>query len=534
MVMESHGSDVSDETWQDLTRLAVRLLEQPEAATAASFRPLPRVRRLVSTDLVVSDDGMLAFALPVFEQYFAAEAITSGLVSLETVAAAAAFPRWRYALAFAVSSACAPDQEELLIGLARVNPAAAFWVLDEIAETPADEARDGPADEVIAALIRNRDPSGPVEESDLAIRAGLWLRDAEKALLSGLGPLAESLARHRDGNLVQWGVWLQSGHLTLARARVRSPPPEVVRLTEAHPDIDLAGGWQSWKQFRFPTTDLGRWLLAQKTLQERLQAAINRRTLPVPRTSWLARERAYVLAAFVHDFASARRRRPIRVDELREEVATWMEKVNATQWSTWRSGGRIVDSDDLRWLSAQLAMESSDTLQPLWPDGDQAHAGRWAWQAYSPELTLTMATAVVREALIGYRQLVDDNFPAFGDAMGLYSMLPLRVEGLVGRFADDYHPSVKMRLILHPDPAHRDTEVPTVDLQLITSSHDPTFWEFGQDHQHTAPTAFGPNPLQDLELPLHRARPATSLAYRWLARDLAEVGWLKDRQAFLA
>ncbi|MGH3983204.1 MAG: hypothetical protein ACRDST_11090 [Pseudonocardiaceae bacterium] len=529
-VVESHDIDVSDETWQDLARLAVRILQQPESATAALFHPLPRVRRLISTDLVVPDNGTLTFALPVFEQYFGSEAIRSGLVSLEAVAVAGSFPRWRYALAFAVSRASAPDQETLLIELAKVNPAAAFWVLDEIAETAAHETHDGPSDDVIAALIRRRDPSSTVTEPDLAIRAGLWLRDAEKALLSGIGPLAESLARHRDG-MVQWGVWLQSGYLTLARSRDRTPPPEVVRLTEIHPK--LAAGWQSWRQFRFPTTDFGRWLLAQNALRERLQAAITRRTLPVPRTSWLARERMYLLAAFVNDFASARRRRPIRVAELREGVATWMEKVNASQRSTWQSVGRSVDSDEIRWLSTQLAMEDGDTLRQPWPDGDQHHTGRWAWQAYSPALTLTMATGVVREALIGYRQLVECNFPAFGDAMGLYSILPLRVEGLVGRFVDDDNASgVEMRLILHPDPTQHDPDVPTVDLRLITSDHDRTFWEFGQDHRRAARTAFGQNPIQNLQLPLHLPCPATGLAYGWLARDLAAVGWLQGRQHF--
>ena len=532
MVIQSHHIDVSDETWQDLARLAVAILEQPKAAAAALFHPLPRLRRLVATDLVVLDDGTLAFALPVFEQYFGAEAIRSGLVSLEAVAAAGSFPRWRYALAFAVSSAAAPVQEALLIKLARINPAAAFWVLDEIAETEAHETLDGPSDEVIAALIRRRDPSGATTEPDLAIRAGLWLREAEQALLAGLGPLAESLVRHRDGNLVQWGVWLQSGYLTLARARDTTPPPDVVKLAEIHPS--LADGWHRWMQFRFPTTDFGRWLRAQKELQEQLQAAITRRTLPVPRTSWLARERTYLLASFVQDFASARRRRPIYLAELRETVAAWMERVNASQRSTWQSTGHTVNSDAIRWLSTQLTMEDGDTLQPPWPDGDQPHTGKWAWQAYSPELTLTMATAIVREALIGYRQLVELNFPAFGDAMGLYSMLPLRVEGLVGRFADDNDnaSSVEMLLMFHPDPKQRDPDTPTVDLCLITNDHDRTFWEFSQDHRRSARTTFGQNPLQDLQLPLHATCPATSLAYRWLARDLAAVGWLKDRHRF--
>lgn len=529
MVIQSHHIEVTDETWQDFARLAVAILDHPRAATAALFQPLPRLRRLIDTDLVVLDDGTLAFALPVFEQYFGAEAIRSELVSLEAVAAAGSFPRWRYALAFAVSSAAVSEQEALLIRLSRINPAAAFWVLDEIAEAEAHETLDGPSDEVIAALIRRRDPSGARTEPDLAIRAGLWFREAEQALLIGLGPLAESLVRHHDGRLVQWGVWLQSGYLTLARARDTAPPPEIVKLAEIHPRLGL---WHRWRQFRFPTTDFGRWLLAQKELQEQLQRAVKRRTLPVPRASWLARERTYLLASFVHDFGSGRRRRPIYLAEMREKLAAWMEKVNASVRSTWQSAGGTVDSGDIRWLSAQLAITDGDTLQPPWPAGDQPHVGKWAWQAYSPELMLTMATAIVRESLVGYRQLVELNFPAFGHAMGLYSMLPLRVEGLVARFADDNDDAshVQMPLMLHPDPNQRDPDAPTVDLRLVTNDLDRTFWEFGRDHRDAVRTPFGQNPLQDLELPLHVACPATSLAYKWLARDLAAVGWLRDRQ----
>jgi hypothetical protein len=332
--------------------------------------------------------------------------------------------------------------------------------------------------------------------------------------------------------LVQWGVWLHCGYLSLARSQDGIPPPEVVRLAEAHPDNILALGWQSWTQVRFPTTEFGRWLLARRTLHKRLETAFARRTLPVPRTSWLARERGYRLATFVHDYNSVPRRRPVEVAVLRERVAEWMEQVNRSRSCTWQSASGSVDSDDIRWLSEQLALEDGDTLHQPWPDRDRPHAGRWVWQAYSPELTLTVATGIVREALIGYRQLVESSFPAFGDAMGLYSMLPVRVEGLVGRFDDDTLSSVEVRLVLHPDPTPQDRDAPGVDLRLVTNDRDPTFWGFGQDHR-AARTPFGRSPLEGFGLPLHVACPATSLAYRWLARDLGAVGWLPNGQQFL-
>jgi hypothetical protein len=86
-----------------------------------------------------------------------------------------------------------------------------------------------------------------------------------------------------------------------------------------------------------------------------------------------------------------------------------------------------------------------------------------------------------------------------------------------------------MLLMLHPDESS-GPDTPTVDLRLITNYHDRTFWEFEQNHRRSVRTTFGQNnPLQGLDLPLHTACPTTSLAYKWLARDLAAVGWLKDR-----
>jgi hypothetical protein len=323
---------------------------------------------------------------------------------------------------------------------------------------------------------------------------------------------------------------LQNGYLTLARARDKLPPPEVVKLLEARPGL---GHWHRSQQFRFPTCDLGRWLHAHGTLQEQLRRAISRRTLPVPRTSWLARERLYSLAEFVYDYGTARRRRPIDLAELRDTVTTWMEGVNRSVRSSWQGTGRSVDSDDIRWLAAQLETVNSDTLLPPWPEGDQPGTGKWAWQSYSPALTLLMATAIVREALIGYRELAESSFPAFGDALSLYSMLPVRVDGLVEWPLNDKSVSaIEMTLSLDPNRGARRSDVPEVHLRLVPDDQHQEFWKFSQERRGTTRTAFGQDPLQNIELPLHHNSPATSLAYRWLIRYLAGVGWLNDRHRF--
>jgi len=538
IIWSRHSAQATDETWHDLARLAARVLEGSGPVRAASFGTEPRVRQLAATDLVVNDGGVLTFALPLFEQHFGAQAIASSVVALESAASPATFPRWRYALAFAVATSEAPVQEQLMIRLARVNPAAALWILGEVAPGDAHTAgwTKDLTDTAIVAMIKRRRGAGEgsaVEEpepANPAVLAAGWLREAEQALLDGLGPLAESLASYHQGHLVRWGTWLESAYLTVAEARKTVPPPEVVQLDSIHPEITIASGWERWTQYGFPDAELGRWLWAQRRLRERLLTMLRRRTLPVPRTSRLARERLWFLSQFVMKFGAGQQPKTIEVAALREKVADWMVTVENSVNSTWQGAGTTIESADVRWLHAQLELETGELLEPPWPAADRPYAARkWAWESYSPELTLTIATGVLRDALVGYRELVELNFPNFGAALGLHSVLPVRVDGLVARFDGDTQGSqVEMVVELVQDPSLAARSIPPVNLQLISDRADESLHEFAQARRRTPRSTFAPRTVENLPLDLHVARPATNLAYRWLARDLKAVGWLSD------
>jgi hypothetical protein len=534
IISSRHAVQATDETWHDLARLAAKVLSGAGQVHAASFSTEPRIGRLTATGLVVNDGGFLRFALPLFEQHFGAQAIAANVLTLESAASPAAFPRWRYAIASEVSSSEPPDQEQLMIRLARVNPAAALWVLGEITPGQAHTGScQNPSDSAVVAMISRRRGAGePVEsrppESSPAILAASWLREAERALLDGVGPLAESLAVHHGGRLVQWGAWLESGYLTVAEASRTVPPPEVVELDTIHPEI-IVSGWQRWTQFAYPDADLGRWLWTQDRLRQRLRRLFGQRTLPVTRTSCLARERLWFLGQFVMRFGTSRPPSIIEAAALRARVAEWMERVENSVNSRWQNGATTIDSADVRWLHAQLELETADVLEPPWPAPDRPHAaGRWAWQRYSPELTLTIATHVLRDALAGYRDLVDLNFPSFGAALGLYSILPVRVEGIVARPEGDIDcPQVDMMVEFVSDPSP-DSQSRLVSLHLVTDRADRSIYEFRQARRRGRLSAFSPRTVEETPLGLHVPRPATNLAYEWLARDLNAVGWLRE------
>ncbi|HEV7830882.1 MAG TPA: hypothetical protein VGP04_18965 [Pseudonocardiaceae bacterium] len=87
-----------------------------------------------------------------------------------------------------------------------------------------------------------------------------------------------------------------------------------------------------------------------------------------------------------------------------------------------------------------------------------------------------------------------------------------------------------MRLVLHPDPTQRDPVVPTVDLRLITSDRDRTFWEFGHIGALLGPRSARIPPEFAVAAAPHLR--CNEPGVRVVGSHLAAVGWLKGRRRF--
>jgi hypothetical protein len=216
----------------------------------------------------------------------------------------------------------------------------------------------------------------------------------------------------------------------------------------------------------------------------------------------------------------------IPLADLREALNVMMDQVERSVHSTWTGGGEPVDSHDVRWMHGQLQRQTCELLHPPWPAPDQpGRPGRW--QRYSPELTHAILTEVLCDAVTGYRDLVDQNFAGFGWALGLNSVLPVRVEGTVAMPENDNEGAHSGLLYeLKPDRTANREAPPRVQLDLLTQPGpgQPTrIFASPADRRRTP--FYVPTPY-DTELPTGQSRPATNLAYEWLAADLHSLGWL--------
>ncbi|MFJ2753681.1 hypothetical protein [Streptomyces sp. NPDC087297] len=210
-------------------------------------------------------------------------------------------------------------------------------------------------------------------------------------------------------------------------------------------------------------------------------------------------------------------------------VDAMMDRVKSTEWSRWRVGGDTIDTADVFWLHTELQHIDQDVITAPRPPGDRRGDTRFVWQDYSPELTLSIATAVLRDALTGYRQLVETNFPRFGHALGLYSILPARAQGFVivtGADAPVEWPPT-LEYTLHTDPVATPSAEPKVHLELIEEADvQPNQWmKLAED---IASSVFRLPGVTQQDITGSNEREATNLAYTWLARDLHAVGWLGD------
>jgi hypothetical protein len=373
--------------------------------------------------------------------------------------------------------------------------------------------------------------TGTGQPGDPAIAEGQWLREALQALLDGFGACGSQLSRHRDGRLVQWGVQiLDDGWIALSEARDRLPPPDLVTVA-GDPRDRPAPEWIRRTTFRIPNGHLGRWSWARNWLMHRLAELIQERRLPLPPDSPLASERQWILARRIMQIAGNPYGTVISLADLRQAVDGMMETVDRSVHATWSDGGMGIDSNDIRWIRARLQRETGDQVTQPWPAPDQPRvSARWRWQDHSPELSHAIMTEVLGAAVTGYRDLVAENFATFGWALGLNSALPVQVEGTLVIPDDDTDGEyTSLHYQLKPGRPGDCEAVSRVHLDLVTQPgagrRGAWIVACAYDRRRTpfyVPVSYNTPP------PIGQSRPATNLAYQWLAADLHAVGWLAN------
>ena len=490
-----------------LGRLAVAITRRGGGPIQANEVGDPdALQDLARAGLVVMHDSLVKFPLPILLQWFSAQALGQGLVSLSEIAhSAPMLDRWRYALVIAAGLFDHSRASNLLAPLARTYPGFVSQIVSEgLAEWGLDDTV--PA------------PSG----TDAAER----IRQAMDAYVTGLGPLARLIAPLQpSGDLLPVAARSSGPHLTVGWYCGRDVRPAVSELPQDFSMLSAPPEWTMCQQARPGRHSAWAWRWALESLTAALSELLRGQRL---RSTAVASRREEAWYAALAILGRGRfHAGPIKVEDLKQVLSL-----------VGRSGELLIRRScydlALIWsvVDEATAADSSDLPIPH-PGPDQPY-GRGIWSAYSDAQLLQRTTSVFQSALEIYESIVAEWFSSFRDRLCTSVLLPAVIEGYLlppqsSEEGMSGAPSLRWRFRALPlGQASR------VDFRLVAER-----WPFDESEwwpEIERLRALRPDAAEWLHhheyeclLDVFGEAPARKLAYRWLSEDLARIAWLEHR-----
>lgn len=506
-----------------LRRIAVASVSNDGNVALAAIGGEAVRHHLRDTRLVTFSAHKASFTLRLFEQWFAAEALLQGEVTLEsTICDISSFAKWRYVLALAVQTGSVDQVDTIMRSLAEWNPGAASWVIQKGIEKPFTGSAYGdlPGWREVASRLHRVTASwclglGRLAPAATPVDAG---QSAEHLRLS--------LAVEDEGNSFIY-AW---------QKRTAGTPP-ISYLSDPRALMETGIGIGSSPA---PHGDNWVWSWSLDQMRRRLEKNLAN-LIPVEAPSGGILEEEYVWAVI---YALLRRGSRLRADpidtaEMRDLIAATRREIHkrgpVENYAIQHGGGRRVTRLDLILVTEWLERQQESQLTPPWPPADISNpTGGWVWNFYTPDRLLELTKAVYEGALRAYTELTRTLFAEFSFTLAHATSLPATLRGnLYVPDGDSWADSPTLEYCL----------IPAVDTELKESQADITLERskevriadeydrysaylkrFRIDNPERAP--FSVYGYTHTVLRVWDSRPATNIAFRWIWSDLKSLGWV--------
>lgn len=395
------GSDrarlTSTESYRALKKLAVALTE---GGTAGRLTFSERQQVLSSSLVTDGPNDAVGFSLPIFQQWFAAQAMLEGdVLGTRAIEDMASFDRWQWASAIAVLSLQDPAALDDLIGAwVTGNPGVAGWVLDQ----------------AFGSGRVWREAPEPIDASGAGERLLRALRTWSDALGSWSPCVLPPMMSEGPFGL---GVRVE-GHQLAIGLNVDYPDEDYVAELpgEIHPFARVSNSdWLPWFFGPVPEGPAWPWLVARDKVSTDTARALERHPYLGGKDSVWQEERFYDIARQITGNGSMVQR-PLPSDEVRTAATTLLQRVNAD--GTIRLDSQIYDAQELVDLTGHLDQTQVTALPFPLPAGDVENptSGR-VWDLYSHERLMHFEVEAYGRACVAYDEAMAHAFANFGWAM---------------------------------------------------------------------------------------------------------------------
>ncbi|HEX7161523.1 MAG TPA: hypothetical protein VF223_09860 [Trebonia sp.] len=452
----------TDQARQALQSLARLTIESGSAVPAAELGSDQAVRAALETRLVVREGRSLRFALPVVEQYLAAQPLLeNGLDGLD-LDDLSVLDRWRDTLTLAVTIGSWPQASALLDNLSARYP--------------------GLAASIVANTIPQQTtaPStGLPNHAECARR----IRHALAAWVGALGPISKHLnVTDSRGRLLTVGAAAYGGVAAGLRLRP-NPGPDAMRI----PPVDWTGTaadgsmWAGVRAGNVPGEyPAWPWQWALDWVVEDLEVLLKAKVLPLPGCKPYSDERRWQLAKCLTGKHRRLVHNPIDGTDLRRFAAEVLAQLDERSIPLYNVGlgpqAVVFGRNELALLIRDLdqgdILADDGKLNRPYPAPDRQPTSVVS-ELYSDESLRTLFEQVHTNALLIYRDLVASWFPALAPTLGLGSFMPILITGqLLGGERPALHGVPQFTFRMTPLPL---TEPPRAEIRLVEPGDFPIF-----------------------------------------------------------
>jgi len=491
-------------------------------ATSLARSELPSY---MATGLLTYSANRVRFALPIFEQWFASQAILRGRVPIEEITSSLAeFARWRWVLAIAIATGTYEVISPILDKVVRWNPGAASWLLQE-------------------SRSSNLSTSDfPLHDSPHELAESLW--DSTSAWISSLGPLgvfASPLNLHpspREGELADVHLsvstenervtmlWL-APHTSTEPPILSMPPDDWQRRPWMMKSSDLSGETWNWQRSLELVSDER--LVNVLTQHSVLAALIPGGVIEDEYRRWAAAE-ILRLAPFIPVEVTLQRA-PGKLQEARGRALA--------NNGIYRDKNLFVTVDFLDELEMAVARGEGELLEDIWPCPELLDPSLHNLSPQSHEIVSARVKAAYEAAAHAYEAIRQILLPRFGKILGHAATYPASLLAAVGSAeeADSImYGHLPFSYWFRPALAPAGDQLLTVEVSNTDSFLASLPWENGV----ASSRPLGRDQLANsfklenwvsagLDYSFFGRRPATQVAVQWIVEDLNKLGWPQKR-----
>ncbi len=454
---------------------------------------------LLESRLVIEEDGNLSFPIPLFREWFAAQALLRREIEIEELLRdVRRLERWKPVLIIGIGIGNEERIGEILSLLGRADPGFASQVVEHSIE----------------------DYWLPDEAKDLdAMRCGESIRKATLCWLSGIPSISSFVAPlDESGRLRPLGASVGSGGLTTAWYMGSNPQADVLPLPNAMA-IAFRQSDPNWSftKMAFPSPHPGwAWKWSHDSLRDQVRHVVNTRELGLP--SRQLHEYIWSLALDLLKKPNLDSG-PVHFQDLRNALKGLPRIVSV-------HGPRIDVKSIIDFCDQSIETGARD-LEPPWPLPDLKPRGGFIWSYYSEKQLLKRAEAIYSGALEGYIQLVESWFPELASRLQIYATLPgtmkgyLRPAGCTGTHVD--RPWLTWFLVPEANPRGSSVEF-TLGEGKISQSEMREFYEMVCKERPDCADWISFR-VQKVAVTSWNGYPMTDLAYKWVLDDLTQISW---------